>query len=403
MSDRSLNPFRPVGFLVGLALGLAACSLLGRWVSSRGYHDTFTRFHVRLSPEAHYYPTIEEMRGIVRARCKPAQILVIIGGNSVFQGVGQPVGKIWTEELQRLLGPQYCVINFALRGALVTDGGAYVAESLRQEFPRQIYVANTSPFTPPEPYGMEPYRYLFWQTRARGLLEDFTPREARLKSFMANDLTLGDRFDLTGRYWIDRALRYNDLWNWVGYRYFFTIQNPHTPSQPQATWAREKFKDEEGDFELIPLHERFKAEGREAEMKIVRGFSATHVERGPDGRWMVRANSLWQFTEAAKGAFPDDLKGRTLIMLSRNSPLYLSQLTSDEQQREEFAYHEGIAAWRSLGYHSTDYGADFAPEDFGDRTHLTASGGRKLARVVAAEITMMSRQLGYDNEKEGSR
>ncbi|MBI5426085.1 MAG: hypothetical protein HZA32_18585 [Opitutae bacterium] len=343
------------------------------------------------------------MRGIVRARCKPDQILVIVGGNSIFHGVGQPVGKIWTEELQRLLGPRYCVINFALRGALCTDGGAYVAESLRHEFPRQIYVANTSPFAVPEPYGIEPYRYLFWQTRARGLLEDFAPREARLKGFMAHDLSLGDRFDLTGRYWLDRAFRYNDLWNWVGYRYFFTIQNPHTPDRPQATWARKKFKDEEGDFELMPLHERFKAEGREAEMKIVRGFSATHVERDPDGHWAVRIGSREQFAAAAKAAFPDDLKARTLIMLSRNSPLYLGQLTPDERQREEFVYREGIAAWRALGYRSNDYGADFAPEDFGDRTHLTAAGGRKLAKIVAAEIMTMTRQLGYENGRAGAQ
>lgn len=402
MSDRPVKFFRPLGFLVGFSVGLLACSLVARWVSSRGYHDTFTRFHVRLSPEAHYYPTIEEMRGIVRARCKPDQILVIVGGNSIFHGVGQPVGKMWTEELQRLLGPRYCVINFALRGALCTDGGAYVAESLRQEFLRQIYVANTSPFAVPEPYGLEPYRYLFWEARTRGLLEDFAPREERLEKFVARDLGLGDRFELVGRYWLDRAVRYHDLWNWVGYRYFFTIQNPHTPARPQATWAREKFKDEEGDFELVPMHERFKAEGREAEMKIVRGFSETHVERGSDGKWTVRANSRREFTEAAKGAFPDDLKPRTLIMLSRNSPVYLKQLTPDEREREEFVYREGGAAWRALGYHAGDYGVDFAPEDFGDRTHLTATGGRKLARRVATEIAAMVEQLGYDNRKAGN-
>lgn len=402
MSDGPVRAFRPLGFLAGLALGLIACSFWARGVSSRGYHETFTRFHMRVSPEAHYYPTIEEMRGIVRARCKPDQILVIVGGNSIFHGVGQPVGKIWTEELQRLLGPRYCVINFALRGALCTEGGAYVAESLRQEFPRQIYVANTSPFMAPEPYGMEPYRYLFWEARTRGLLEDFAPREARVKNFVAHDLLFGERFELLGRFWLDRVLRYHDLWNWVGYRCFFTIPNPHTPTAPQATWARSRFKDEEGDFELLPLHERFRAESREAEMRIVRGFSETHVARGPDGNWAVRTGSRLQFAAVAQAAFPDDLKARTLIMLSRNCPLYVEQLSPEEREREEFVYREGVAGWRALGYRSADYGADFAPADFGDRTHLSASGGRKLARQVANEIAAMVVQLGYENGKRGN-
>lgn len=395
MSDAPVKLFRPLGFLVGIALGLVACSLWARWVSGRGYHDTFTRFHVRLSPEAHYYPTLEEMRGIVRSRCRPDQILVIVGGNSIFHGVGQPVGKIWTEELQRRLGPKYVVLNFAFRGALCTDGGALVAESLRSEFPRQIYVANTSPFAPPEPHGIEPYRYLFWEARTRGLLENFAPREERLERFVAHDLPLGERLELASRFWLDRALRYRDLWNWVGYRYFFTIQNPHTPARPQATWAREKFKDEEGDFELIPVHERFKAENREAEMKIVRGFSATHVERGEEGKWVVRANSRNTFIDAARAAFPDDLKPRTLIMLSRNCPVYVNQLTTEEREREEFVYREALSAWRSLGYRAQEYGADYATADYGDRTHLSASGGRKLAANVADEISKMATDLGY--------
>jgi hypothetical protein len=403
MSDSSVKIFRPFGFLVGLALGLIGCSLVARWVSVRGYHDTFSRFHMRLSPEAHYYPTIEEMRGIVRARCRPDQVLVIVGGNSIFHGVGQPVGKLWTEELQRLLGPKYVVINFAFRGALCTDGGAVVAESLRKEFPRQIYLANTSPFTVPEAYGAEPYRYLFWEARARGLLADFAPREDRLVDFFARDFSIGDRFELWSRFGLDCVLRYHDLWNWVGYRFFFTIPNPHTPSGPQATWARKKLKDQEGDFELVPLHERFKAESREAEMAIVRGFSATHVERGSDGQWQVRAVSRTGFMAAARAAFPDGLKSRTLIMLSRNCPLYLNQLTAEERTREEFVYLEALAAWRSMGYQAQEYGADYQAADYGDRTHLAASGGRKLAAAVAQEVTGMALTLGYLDKSGGAQ
>jgi len=403
MSESIERPFRPWGFIAGILLGLVFCAGVGRWVSAHDYHGNFTRFHVRISPEGRYYPTMEEMRTIVRARCRPDQILVIVGGNSIFHGVGQPPAKLWTEELQRLLGPRYVVINFALRGALCTDGGAYVAESLRKEFPRQIYVANTSPFTAPKPYGIEPYRYLFWQARARGLLEDFPAREQLVAKFMRIEYSWGDRFERWGAEWLDRGLRFRDTWNWFNYRFFFTIPDPLTPSGPQSTLARGAFKDLEGDFDAVPLHERFKAVSREAEMAIVRGFSSTHVEAVPGQGWIVKAQSRAEFVEAAKAAVPDDLKARTLIMLSRNCPYYLDQLSPEERQREDFAYREAVAAWRALGYRARDYGSDYAPADFGDRTHLASSGGRKLARTVAAEINSMVVDLGYTTGKEVAR
>jgi hypothetical protein len=387
--------FRPGYFLAGLVLGLAFCSIVARVVSHRGYHDTFTRFHVRISPEANYYPTIEEMCGIVRSRCRPDQVLVIVGGNSIFHGVGQPADKMWTLELQRRLGDRFVVINLAFRGALCTDGGALVAEALRREYPRQIYVANSSPFVPPYPYGIEPYRYLFWQARSFGLLEDYAPRNELVEDFERLNFGLADRFELAGAGWLDRVLRYRDLWNWIGYNYYFTIKNPHTPDLPQATWARRKFHDEEGDFNATPFVKRFLPENRDIEMKIVQGFSGTYYVEDKLGRWRLEPKLKEKFLHIARGAVPDDLKARTLIMLSRNSPYYLKNLSSDEMHREDLAYQDGVAAWQTAGYAAAEYGRDFTDDDYGDRTHLTIQGGRKLAGVVEKEIRAMVARLGY--------
>lgn len=395
-SPNSAPPwFRPIFFLGALAVGLVTCALLGRLLSARDYHPDFTRFHVRISPEAHYYPTIEEMRSIVRARCRPDQVLVIIGGNSIFYGVGQPIGKMWTEELQRRLGPQYCVMNFALRGATCLDGGAIVAETLRAEFPRQIYVANTSPFSAPVPFGVEPYRYLFREALARGLLENYEPRQRLWDDYRRREMSAGERVEQWSAGVLDRAFRFRDLWNWVGYNWFFTIQNRHTPDRPQAYWPRKRFKDEEGDFELTPPMQRFPLAVREAEMKIVRAFSAVPCERDADGGWRVKETSRQEFFHSARAAMPEKLRPRTLIVLSRNSPNYLALLSEDERAREEVAYAGAIAAWKSEEYEATDYGSGFSLEDFGDRTHLTASGGVKLAARLAPQIQAISRRLGY--------
>ena len=39
--------------------------------------------------------------------------------------------------------------------------------------------------------------------------------------------------------------------------------------------------------------------------------------------------------------------------------------------------------------------ANFAVEDYGDRTHLTSSGGSKLALTVAPEIRLLAQKLKF--------
>jgi lysophospholipase L1-like esterase len=387
--------FRPRTFLAGLVVGLALCSALARFVSYRGYHDTFTRFHIYIAPEGQYYPTLDEMCSIVRTRCRGDQVLVIVGGNSIFNGVGQPVDKLWSNELQRQLGDGFAVVNLAFRGAFCTDGAAIVAEVLRKEFPRQIYVANTGPFVQPMPIGSQPYRYLIWEARSRGLLEDSPAREDLWAESRRMEYTWGQWVDVLAGTNLDRVLRFRDLWNWIGYKFIFTIQNPVTPNMPQAMWARERFDDIENDFEDTPINLRFLPEYRDAEMKIVRGFSGTYYTKDSSGNWKLDPTLSEKFNRAAAAAFPKDLRARTLIMLSRNCPLYLHELTPDEMLREDDAYRDGEAAWKAMGYVADEYGRDYDDADYGDRTHLTGTGGRKLAAQVARDVQDIARRLGY--------
>jgi lysophospholipase L1-like esterase len=394
--------FRPRTFLAGLLLGLVLCSALARYVSSRGYHDVFTRFHIYISPEGQYYPTLDEMCGIVRTRCRSDQILVIVGGNSIFNGVGQPVEKLWTNELQRQLGDGYAVVNLAFRGAFCTDGCAIVAEVLRKEFPRQVYVTNTGPFVRPEPIGSQPYRYLLWEARSRGLLETFAKRDKIIADSRKIEYNFGQWVDICAGTYLDNFLRFRDLWNWVGYKYFFTIQNPITPDLPRAVWARDRFDDIENDFEDTPMSLRFLPEYRDAEMKIVRGFSSIYYVKDARGNWRTDPKFMKDFNRVVGGAFPEDLRARTLVMLSRNSPLYLRQLTPDEALREDASYRDCESVWRQFGYAADDYGRDYDDSDFGDRTHLTGTGGRRLAAQVAADVRQIAVKLGYLGKGAGT-
>ena len=97
---------------------------------------------------------------------------------------------------------------------------------------------------------------------------------------------------------------------------------------------------------------------------------------------------------AAK-AFPDPLKPRTLILISRNSPFYTQKFEPELRERDDVAVRDTIAGYEELGYAALDTGTLYAIEDYGDRTHLTSAGGAKLAAVVAPKIEALATKLRY--------
>lgn len=402
MSEQTFTPpsvpwFRSRFYLLGLVLGLAGCAWLGHYVARHDYHAEFTRFHPRISPESSYYPTVDEMCAIVRARCRPDQILVLVGGNSILNGVGQPADQLWTLELQRLLGDRYAVINFAFRGALATDGGAVIAEVLRKEFPRQIYIANMQPMGDLHALGLLTYQFIFWEAHARGLLEDYAPREKMVGEFRRSKEAPPNLRELTIMAHADAVLRYRDLWNWVGFEHLFTVSSFYTPNFPRLLTARKHLRDEEQDYEQMPFGSpaRFGPGKENNEMAITRGFTALFYEKDGQGAWSLRPDTRSTFTRAAQTGFPDNLKARTLLVVSRNAPFYRKKLTADESLRDDRGYQDTVEILESLGYGALEYGKDFAETDYGDRTHLTVSGGRRLAGVVAAKVGEMARKQGY--------
>lgn len=387
--------WQPVTLLAGVVLGLAALAWAGRSVTTGNWHRNFVRFHPMIAPETQYQPTVAEMCAIIRAQCRPDQILVVVGGNSIFQGVGQPVDKIWTKRLQELLGERYAVVNLAFRGSGPTDAGALAAEVLRDEFPRQIYLANVPPFTVASPAGSLDYLFMLLDARRKGWLLDFAPREEDLAHYLAYPKIFpGVReLDLAAR--LDAWLRFREFWNWFSATRAFTVPTPLTPEPGRAFRARNTFADTEPDFEAIPARTRYAPRFFAAEMEITRGTTALYYQATPDGGWKANDFEFIQFRKIVGRAFPEPLRARTLVVLSRNSPHYTSRLTPTEQARDERAFRDCIALWQEAGYAATEYGPGFDAQDFGDRTHLTATGGRKLAARLAPEIRALAGRLGY--------
>jgi hypothetical protein len=396
--------FAPRTVLAGALLGFAAMCGLGRYVARIDYHENFTRFTPWMSPDTKYYPTVNEMIAIVHHTIKPGQILVIIGGNSVIYGVGQPPGHVWSDILQKNLGSQYCVINFALRGAPPTNGGAVVAEALRKEYPRQIYIANLPPTQAVYPDGSPVYRFENYEAYYKGLLIDDPARNAEMKRSHTNrEYYLADQSvpELRIREFFDSLFYFQDLWNYVTFTKINTVWGLYFPGvvgmQDPIRFLdpRKVYHDPEPDFLKMPMSSRYLDSTIDVELLNVRGVSMYAFNKDAAGQWQLYA-PLWDsFMQDIAGAFPQELKKRTLIVMGYNSPFYLSRLPLDEHERNDLSFKYAVKEWEKGGYSALAYGKDFTIDDAGDRTHLTWHGGQKLATVVAVKVREMSQELGY--------
>ena len=383
-------------FILGLVLGLCALSWMGRRAGRTDYHPGYARIYPAISPETNYYPTLDEMLAIVRGRCRHDQVLVIVGGNSILEGVWQPVADLWSAHLQELLGDRYCVINFAFRGGSPTDGGAVVAEVLRDEYPRQIYIADEAPFNGVESFAHEPYRYIFWQAYFRGSLMDNPARKRHISEYQWNPDQRRIYMESAISVWLDVLFNYRDFWNRVCFEDFCTVPSYLGDYVPKMLAPRRMFRDDEPDaYNPAFLATKYPAESLEGEMVIVRNSTGQFYSRAPDGGWRLSKAKHDELAQIYSEAFPRALIPRTLILVSQNSPYYRRRLTPDEVARDEQGHRDAVKLWLDAGYAAVDYGRDFADDDFGDRTHLSKTGGRKLAEALAPEVRALAQRLSY--------
>jgi hypothetical protein len=371
-----------LALLLGLAAGFAGAVLAGRHAAAVSAPAHFSRFTPYLSAEASYFPPFAEMENIALARWHPGQTVVIIGGNSILNGVGQPAGELWSGHLQTLLGDHFVVVNLSFRGGQPAEGGALVAESLLRRGVPVLLVDNTAPGPVGRAYE-NVYGYLFWQARDRGRLLPHEPRDldlaarAELLGPAARIRRAEDRLGAR----LDVFLNFQALWSHVSGRYFSTVW---TRFLPRDFWRpRETLPDPEAA--PAPLAGRF-ASGLDVELAIVRGFSAAMGTPDGAGGWRVEDGWIRAAARDLDAVFPDALRQRMLMLLSQNCPYYRDRLTPAERDRDTAVFAAYEQMWRRNGIRCVTAGAGFTAADYRDRTHLAPSGGEKLAGLVAAEL-----------------
>jgi len=366
--------------LFGTAVGFGGAVALGYKATAYSLPSDFKRFHQRVAPEGAFYPPFSMLENLALSRWKPGMTVVVIGGNSILNGSGQTESELWSLRLQELLGPSYAVINVAFSGAYPSEGGALVAEVLLRRHIPVIYVANDGPGPVARAYeGI--YHYLYWDASYKDRLLPNPPREAELgrREHMASARAIMDPQQLAGRF--DAILRFEELWHYVTYRDFSTVW---TIVSRDAFWQP---KDRIPDWGVTapPLAERFR-DYPETEMAITRGFSESFAEPDGAGGWRPTLGPIAQTAADIDEIFIPPLRARMLMILSQNCRFYRDQLTPPEQARDRFVFATYQQLWQQHGVACLTAGTDFDPADYSDRTHLSASGGRKLAGLVAGEI-----------------
>jgi hypothetical protein len=376
--------------LFGILAGFLAAVAAGHWAVRLREPANFQRFHPQISAETSFFPPFSLMENLALEHWEPGRTVVLIGGNSVLNGVSQPADALWSRDLQELLGPRFVVVNFALRSASISEGAAVVAEALVRRGVPVIYVANTWPGFISRAYDGT-YAYLFWDALAQDRLLPHAPRVERLHEVEQappsvhtdemSALKLGAR--------LNAVLRFQELWHHVAYRYFFTVWSEQSRAgflSPKDGWP---------DLEPPPepLADRFQsrpAADIAAEVQDISEHDRTLIEPNGVGGWRLDDQTLLKMDHDIEEILAPPLRTRMVLLLIRNCPFYLDRLPPPARARNNALFSAYEKVWLEHGVNCVVAGSDFQDADYADRNHLTASGGRKLAQVVADLVRPMA-------------
>jgi hypothetical protein len=379
--------FKAVYFFIGFIIAMVACACAGRVVATKSDFKNFSRFHNYINPQSLFYPTANQMVSIVKANSTPDQTVVILGGNSIFWGLGQSATDLWSVELQRLLGPDYAVFNFAMPASNAFEGAYWAAEALLKQHRKVLFATVSIPTVTGSPEGSEVYGYAFWDAKEKHLLYHDRFRDdliaKQLSSFDTKKQTKLEELRLRSK--LDSLLYFEDLWNSIGYSNLFTVYTGVTKRSPLL--ARKYFADDETSGGAPPVATRFNAEVDKASVRNYCKSAFEYRTATPRPSWWSSAR------ENMHAMVPDLLKKNCLVVVATHAPGSLSQLNAQESERERLSSKLSVESWIQTGYESISLRDKLADEDFRDSLHLMPCGGKKVAQLVEAKVREMKNSL----------
>lgn len=386
---------RPFPVLLGTVLGFVACCLAGRWAATQQPYDEFVRFHQGIAPDSHFYPTFSQLLNLARSHVRPDTTLVIVGGNSVMQGVGQTAAGVWTRALQQELGDRFVVLNLAMRGGAPNEFGALVAEKLAAEGVPLLYVTGTVHQSWGTEWDGTQYRYLFWDAWGKGLLPAEPKRDAWLSSGFAARYEHDEPMqELRRRGWCDGVTYAADLWNFLAHEAVSTVWTP--PTHPKFWQPRAALTDPDpGD--RIQFEARHRPASVAPSMKILRRTIDADLSRA-----VLSGEQDDLLRKNYELLLPDVLRDRTLLVLRFEGAFYRSQLSAADQEKYAAVYDAFARLIESTGLRTQIIGRDWTDRDYYDLSHLSEQGGRRLAQELAPSIRKLSDELYSPTSRSGA-
>ncbi len=377
--DLLTDPLSPLAFVLGLAASFFYLRHLGAEAAQKNPFEKLERAPQALNPTTGCAPTILQMMAMCKARAGANRIIVVVGGNSVFLGIRQPLEQLWTKHLQEVLGDGFAVVNLAQRGQSSAGGAGSVAEALHKEGRRVIYLTNMSLPAMGPPDGRDPYSYTFYNAQARGLLYSFPERDHFLATWADPFI---DRSELRIRAQFDRFSNAEDLWNALSYASFSTVWDV----VPYNRSYRPRSESKDYEAPSLPVPQRF-ADSLEREVAQI------PIIVSESQRYEVTSS---EFADQIRASFPPQMRPNVLMVITAYSPYYIRHASEDLQKRYAGFLVHAANMLRAGGLRTMEVGSDFEDEDYGDFVHFDPSGGRKLAERVAPEIQKMAKEL-YGN------
>lgn len=380
LSDRIGALLIPRVFLASIAAGFLLASLLGYLSTEQPLFQDFLRVHQLIGSESLFNVTALQVWRLVED-LPSDKVLVIIGGTSRSNGVGQTPSGLWSRRLQLMLGPGYSVINLALRAGSPDNFGSYAAEAMIRESRKVIYVADTSLFySLTGGTGSFPaYRYFYYDARARGLLLKSRARDELVTSQEESPATKLELQELRLRALLNQFAFFDDLWNYVGYWHLF-LGGWSPLALPSPMEARVRKRDPE---QYVPPDGYYYQFDLEKVVALYRA-NARKFEQG-----------AMNAVEKSLKTLPRPLRARSIWVTIYFSPYYTAHFTDEEQLIYADNFKAMGAMLRHAGYTALVLGPGWNVHDFQDGLHLTEQGGRKLAEAVAPLVVQKARALGY--------
>lgn len=384
--------FSPGLYLVTLFIGFSVCCIFGHFVGTTNQFGNIPRFGITLGPQVSFYPTIRQLLSFAQTDADRGKVIVIVGGSSILNGVGQSAEQLWTRKLQANLGEKFKVVNLGLRSCSAYEGAYFVAEALHKKAAKVILVTGSAPCEVWNPLGLPTYAHLYWDAKFHNLLYNFSARDAaitsREKELPDDNWTVDSLNELKLSRAFNSVFHFLDFWNTIGFRYFYTLITPINQAAPFAPLKR---------LSEIEGYENFPAPDHRIAMDSVRGASSTLYRwDSSSGKWLQKDGAWKKFSDTIDENVVPQMRQNTLVLFLYHNPFYRDQLTGLERKRDQLAYGNAQAIVRSKGMESLQSCDNFEPCDFRDTKHLAATGGVKLAIQVAEKVREMSKKLGYE-------